>query len=101
MKEQLRKKLDQLIQEEQKSEVDEELLSKLHELASGDTLYDRFNPSQRNTLNEFFREVKNYLFEELLKGNYGAQIIVDAIIVLSFETGYKFREEEILSSPPP
>ena len=94
MKEKLRKRLGQLIQEEQKSEVDQELLTKLFELASGDPLYDNFSAAQRNTLNEFFREVRNYLFEELLAGKYGAQTIVDAIIVLAFEVGYKLKESE-------
>lgn len=93
MREKLRKKIESLIQEEQKSEVDQELLTKLFELASGEPLYEKFNPSERNTLNEFFRDLRNYLFQELLNGTYGAQIIIDAVIVLSFETGYKFKGE--------
>jgi hypothetical protein len=92
MKEKLRKRVEELIQEEQKSEVDQELLTKLFELASGDPLYERFTPSQRNTLNEFFKEVRNHLFQEVLNGNYGSQVIVDAIIVLTFEVGYKLKE---------
>ena len=98
MRENLRKKLDSLIQEEQKSEVDQELLSKLFELAAGESLYEQFDPAQRNTLNEFFREVRNYLFGELLTGKYGAQVVIDAVIVLAFDTGYKLREE--LIAPP-
>jgi hypothetical protein len=98
MTDKLRKRLGQLIQEEQKSEVDQALLSKLFELASGDPLYERFSPTQRNTLNEFFKQVRNYLFEELLTGNYGAQVIIDAVIVLTFEAGYKLKESEV--QPP-
>lgn len=94
MKEILRKKLNKLIQEEQKSGVDEELLNKLLNLASGDTLYERFTPTERNTLNEFFKEVRDCLLEEVLTGNYGPQIIIDAFIVLTFETGYKLKESK-------
>jgi hypothetical protein len=98
MKEKIKKRVEELIQEEQKSEVDQELLTRLFELASGDPLYGNFNPVERNTLNEFFREVRNYLFEELLVGKYGAQTIVDAIIVLAFEVGYKLKESQ--EEPP-
>jgi len=94
----VRQKLDSLIQEEQKSAIDPKFLNTLHELAAGKILYDQFNAAQRNTLNEFFREVRNYLFEELLTGAYGAQVIIDAIIVLSFEVGYKLKEVEVI--PP-
>jgi len=95
MREKLRKKVESLIQEEQKSEVDQELLTKLFELAAGEPLYDQFSPSQRNTLNEFFRDVRDYLFQELLSGSYGAQTIIDAVIVLAFEAGYKLKESEV------
>ena len=95
MRENLRKRLDQLIQEEQKSEVDQELLTQLFELASGDPLYDKFTPTQRNTLNEFFKQVRNYLLEEVLSGTYGAQVIIDAVIVLTFEVGYKLSESTV------
>lgn len=101
MDDKMRKKLDRLIQEEKKSAVDEELLRKLNDLAAQDTLYEQFTPIERNTLNEFFKEVKTYLFEELLRGSYGSQIIVDAIIVLCFETGYKLAEGKAISPLPP
>ena len=101
MEKSLKKKLDRLIQEEQKSVVDPEFQNTLHELAAGDTLYARFTPEQRNTLNEFFREVRNYLFDELLTGKYGAQVIIDAIIVLSFEVGWKLKNMEVEPPPPP
>jgi hypothetical protein len=101
MNELLKEKLTKLIQEERKSAVDPELLKTLHELAAGDTLYDQFEAAQRNTFNEFFREVRDYLFEEILTGDYGAQVIVDAIIVLSFEVGYKLREKETAPPSPP
>lgn len=94
----LKRKLDSLIQEEEKSEVDQELLTKLFELAAGEPLYEQFNPAVRNSLNEFFREVRNYLLEEVLSGKYGAQVVIDAVIVLTFETGYKLRGE--LGAPP-
>jgi hypothetical protein len=94
VKEILRKKLNKLIQEEQKSGANEELLNKLLDLASGDTLYEKFTPIERNTLNEFFKEVRDCLLTEVLIGNYGSQIIIDAFIVLAFETGYKLKELE-------
>lgn len=89
----LKRKLDSMIQEEQQSEVDQELLARLFELAAEDSLYEQFDPSQRNTLNEFFREVRNYLLEEVLSGKYGAQVVIDAVVVLAFETGYKLKGE--------
>jgi hypothetical protein len=95
MREKLRERLDQLIQEEQKSEVDQELLNNLFQMAAGDPLYDKFTPTQRNTLNEFFKQVRNYLLEEVLSGNYGAQVIIDAVIVLTFEVGYKLSESTV------
>lgn len=98
----LKDKVTKLIQEEQKSAVDPEFLSKLHGMAAGDILYDQFTATQRNTLNEFFREVRNYMLAEILTGNYGAQVIVDAIIVLSFEVGYKLKgDPQFLRNPPP
>lgn len=100
MKEAVKAKLAKLIQEEQKSAVDQEFLNTLHELAAGGNLYDQFTAEERNTLNEFFREVRNYLFEELLTGVYGAQVIIDAIIVLTFEVGYKLKERETQSTSP-
>lgn len=102
MQESFKKKLAELVKEEQKATVDSEFLKTLHELAAGDTLYDRFTPAQMNTLNEFFREVRNYLFEELLTGAYGAQVIIDAIIVLSFEVGWKLRSDsDFFRDPKP
>jgi hypothetical protein len=100
MKEAVKAKLNKLIQEEQKSAVDQEFLNTLHELAAGSTLYDQFTAEERNTLNEFFREMRNYLFEELLTGVYGAQVIIDAIIVLTFEVGYKLKEREVILPSP-
>lgn len=94
MQHSLKDKLTKLIKEEQKSAVDPEFLNKLHGLAAGSPLIEKFTAGERNTLNEFFREVRNYLWEEILAGNYGAQVIVDAIIVLSFEVGYKLKEVE-------
>jgi hypothetical protein len=99
MDEALKRKLTNLIQEEQKSEVDPQFLTRLHELASGPPLYEKFAATEMNALNQFFRELRNYLFEQVLAGDFGAQVIIDAVIVLSFEVGYKLREGE--PSPPP
>jgi hypothetical protein len=99
MHKQLREKLESLIQEEQKTAFDPEFLDKLNSLAAGDPLYSQFSATERNTLNEFFREVRNYLFQELLSGVYGSQVLIDAIIVLSFEVGYKLAKGEIQSPP--
>lgn len=95
----LRRKLDALIQDESKTEVDQKLLNSLQALAAGETLYEQFDPIQRNTLNEFFREVRDYLLEEVIKGIYGTQIVLDAVIVLAFETGYKARGGQLFAAP--
>ena len=100
MDKKLRERLDSLLEEEKKSAVDQEFLAKLNDLAAQDTLYENFTPTERNTLNEFYRQVKDYLFKELMAGKYGAQIIVDAVIVLCFETGYKYGKGETEESPP-
>jgi hypothetical protein len=101
MKDELKRKMDELIKEEQKTAVDSEFLDKLNILAASEPLYTQFTPEERNTLNEFFREVRNYLFQELLSGVYGAQVIIDAIIVLCFEVGYKLKKSEVQPPPPP
>lgn len=101
MHEKLRKKLAQMIEEEERTGVDRPLLDTLLELAAGETFYDRLGPVQRNTLNEFFRQVREYVLAEVLTGKYGTQIVLDAVIIICFETGYKLRERETLVPPSP
>lgn len=92
MKRSLEKKVEQLLEAEAQHPVDEELLNKLRYLASQDTDYAEFRPEQRNALNAFFREAKGIFLQEVFMGNYGSNILLDALIVSCFEVGYNFRE---------
>lgn len=97
----LQRRIGQLIEAEMEKDIDGELLNKLREFASQETDYWNLAPERRNTLNEFFKEVKELLFGELMAGRYGSQIILDAIIVLSFEVGYRLKEWEAQFPEPP
>jgi hypothetical protein len=85
----LRKKIEGLLEEEAQKPVDDELLNTLRRLASVPTAYSELSPEQRNALNAFFKEVKSLMIHELLAGDYGADIIIDSIIVLCFEVGIR------------
>jgi len=98
MRRSLVKKVEQLLEAEAQHPVDEELLNKLRYLASQDTNYAEFGPEQRNALNEFFRETKDIFLGEMFMSNYSTDILLDALIVTSFEVGYKFGRG---SSPLP
>jgi len=98
----VRKALQDRIQEKLRLEterpVDENLLNKLREAAAEETNYFKLEPEKLNALNDFFREVKDIFLTELVTGNYGANIVLDSIIVLCFETGYKIKEWEVNST---
>lgn len=82
--------MEQLLEAESQNPVDEALLNKLRALAAEDTTYPDFSPDQRNALNAFFQETKGIFMREMMIGDYGSSILLDALIVSSFESGYKF-----------
>jgi hypothetical protein len=90
----LRAQMDKLIQEEQQKPVNEDLLNLLRRFASEPSSYTHLPPEERNALNTFFKEVKGLEMRELLAGDYGAEIIIDSIIVLSFEVGRQLGRHE-------
>ena len=95
MKKALQDRLHKLVEEEQRYEVDLELLDSLRALATEDSIIPDFSPSVRNSFNVFFQEIKDMVFNELMEGNYGADIIVDTAIVLAFEVGYKIAGQPL------
>lgn len=95
MKKSLHNKIEQLIERESQAEVNEDLLNMLRALATEDTDYDAFDAPTRNALNQFFREVKALLLAELLENRFGADVILNAAIILAFEVGYKFKRDEM------
>ncbi len=55
MNKNIQKKIREFVEQEQRSPVDEELLSKLRANLLLETLYWQLAPEQRNTYNIFFR----------------------------------------------
>ncbi len=96
----LRKKIEQLIEEEDHKPTDEELLNRLRKYASETINYADIPPEKRNALNIFLQEVKSQMYRELLTGDYGPDIIIDSMLVLSFEAGRKLGRYECLSPVP-
>jgi len=82
------------IREEEGVEVDQEFLDHLRELASKNIEYMDWTPLRRKSLSEWFAEVKQVGLRELLRGDYGPQVVADALIVLAFEVGMKLGKEE-------
>lgn len=87
MKESMKRDLRRFVEEEQKAAVNEELLHKLREMATQELTYWELPAEDRNALNQFFNEMKDAYFAQLFEGKYGAQVILDAIIVKAFEVG--------------
>ena len=96
MKKALQDRLHKLVEEEQRYDVDLELLDRLRALATEESTVINLAAPVRNSLNVFFQEIRSMMFNELMAGNYGAEIIVETAIVLSFEVGYRLRETEQL-----
>lgn len=94
MKRALQNRIHELVEEEQKYDVDQNLLDMLRALAAEDSKIVELPAPTRNSLNTFFREIKNMMFNELIAGDYGAEIITEAAVVLAFEVGYRLRETE-------
>ena len=96
MRKAIERKLRELLEEEREKPIDIVLLDKLRLLASEKTDYFHLGPEQRNALNRFFLEVRDYGLQEIMAAQYGSSIIIDAIIILSFETGLAAGELGLL-----
>lgn len=94
MKRAIRNQIEQMIDEESQKPVDEELLNQLRKFASEKINHADTTPEKRNALNVFMQEVKELMYRELLTGDYGADIIVDSMLVVSFESGRKLGHYE-------
>ncbi len=96
-----KKRLVTLVEEElQHPEVNQQLLDEMRAFAAQGSLYTGMDVITRNTLNAFFQEVQSMIFNELVSGEYGAKTVIDAAIVLAFETGYKLRGRRAVCPPP-
>ena len=82
------------VEAEQKAGIDEALMEKLHLIAQLDTMYFEMVAERRNTLNQFFAELHDIFVAEMMTGKYGASILIDSLIVLAFEAGYRLGEDE-------
>ena len=82
-------KLAKFVEAEAAAGIDTELLNELHEYLADETLYWDLPVERRNTLNAFFKEIHSLLLSELLTGKFGASIVIDSIIVTTFEAGYR------------
>jgi len=91
MKKELKERLMQMVAEEQKNPVDTVLLQQLEACLQGESLdlVAKLSPQQRNALNAFLREIRDFMLQELMRGEYGASIVADSAIVMAFESGYK------------
>jgi len=92
MTRELRDRLERMVSEEEKSPVDTDLLVALRSLvAARDPLaiVQKMGPEQRNALNMFLTELRDFMIQETMRGEYGASIIADSTIVMAFEAGFK------------
>lgn len=89
MKKQLQKKVREFVEAEQKAQVDQKLLEKLHETLLQNTLYWQWTPEQRNAFNSFFKDVSDEFTRATLEGEYGAQVILESLFVTMWESGYR------------
>lgn len=94
MKRELHQRIHEMVEAEQIHDIDIELLNKLRDLAKTETTYWELPPEQRNALNQFFTDVKSLLISEIIAGNYGSEILLDAFLILCFEVGYGLRKQE-------
>ena len=94
MKKALRDRIHKMIEEEEQHDVDQNLLDMLRALAAEDSKIIDLPAPTRISLNTFFREIKSLMFNELVTGDYGAEIVVEAAVVLAFEVGYRLKETE-------
>lgn len=91
MKQELKERLMQMVAEEKENPVDLAMLEKLRSLVVEDALAlaSQLTPQQRNSLNIFLREIRDFMLQEVMRGEFGASIVADSAIVMAFEAGYK------------
>ncbi len=90
MKSSMKEKIRRLLEEEKAAAVDTELLDDLRATAANqEYLMFELAPEIRETLNVFFREAKGIISREVLAGNYSMDILLDIVMTLMFETGYR------------
>lgn len=87
-------KLAKFVEAEAAAGIDADLLNQLHEFLADESLYWDLPPERRNTFNAFFKEIHSLLDSELMTGKFGASIVIDSIIVETFESGYRLGLSE-------
>ena len=90
----LQSRLLEFVKEEEHVDSND-VLNRLRDMAAGDTLYWQFDPAKRQAINDFINEVKSWMLKEMLTGNYGAEIVLDTILILCLEVGYKLKGLEV------
>lgn len=92
MKQELKNRLMQMVAEEQKNPVDAAMLAQLRSLVGEDPLVlaEQLSPQGRNALNTFLREIRDFMLQEVMRGDYGASIVADSAIVMAFEAGFRW-----------
>lgn len=97
MNKNIKRKIQEFVEQEQKSPIDQDLLTKLHSLLEHDTMYWVLDPDRRNALNTFFKDLHDEFMAAMFVDKYGAHIIMDSLIVTAFEVGYELGFEGGLS----
>jgi len=91
----LHDRLQEFIEQEQKSKVNPERLERLWEYTAMETMYWQLPPEERNTLNKFFGGMVDDIIENMTVGNYGARIVLESAIVTAFEAGVRYGQEPV------
>jgi len=99
IRKQMLKRIAIALEEEERTEPDLALLDQLRAFSALESFYLDMAPERRNALNDWFAEVKDLFFRELLEGNFGTQILLDTFFVLCLEVGYRLAKAE--SAPTP
>jgi hypothetical protein len=89
MNKNVQKKIREFVEQERAAPVDTALLGKLRGFLTEDTLYWDWDPARRNAFNIFLRELTDEFTREALQGEYGAQVVLESLIVTAFESGYR------------
>lgn len=89
MNKSVRKKVQEFVEQETQSPIDEDLLTNLQVELEEDTLYWDLSPARRNALNAFFKELHDEFISAMFNDKYGAHIVIDSLLVTSFEVGYR------------
>lgn len=84
-----KKRLQEMIAEEQSVPIDDELLKWLEDFAQRDTIYWQIkDPGQRNAINRFFEQLEELMVAEVTTGQYGGKVILQTMLLTAFEVGY-------------